>query len=69
VGEISEVTEADTGLYILKLEERVAATSIPLKDARERIRGYLLDTRGKAAIDREVEALRALGEVQVLTPL
>ena len=69
VGAISDVIEADTGLYILKLEERVAATSIPLKDARERIRGYLLNTRGKAAIDREVETLRALGEVQLLTPL
>lgn len=69
VGAISDVIETDTGLYILALEERVAATSIPLKDARERIRGYLLNTRGKAAIDREVETLRALGEVQLLTPL
>jgi parvulin-like peptidyl-prolyl isomerase len=68
-GAISEVVEADTGLYILKLDERVAAASIALADARERIRSYLLETRGKAAIEREVEALRALGDVKLLTPL
>ena len=69
VGAISEVVEADIGLYILKLDERIAATSIPLSDARERIRAYLLGTRGKEAVDREVQALRSLGEVQLLTPL
>ena len=68
-GEISEVVAADTGLYILKLDQRVAATAVPLSEARERIRGYLLDTRGKEAIDREVQALRSLGQVQLLTPL
>lgn len=69
VGQISEIVEADIGLYILKLDGRVAATAVPLSEARERIRGYLLDTRGKEAIDREVQALRALGQVQLLTPL
>ena len=69
VGAVSEVVQADTGLYILKLDERVAAVSIPLAEARERIRGYLLGTRGKAAVEREVEQLRALGQVQLLTPL
>ena len=69
VGAVSDVVEADTGLYILKLDARIAATSIALNDARERIRGYLLDTRGKEAIEREVQTLRSLGQVQLLTPL
>ena len=69
VGAISGVVEADTGLYILKLDERIAATSIVLNDARDRIRGYLLNTRGKEAIEREVQTLRSLGQVQLLTPL
>ena len=69
VGAISDVVEADTGLYILKLDERIAAATIPLPDASDRIRGYLLGTRGKAAIDSEVERLKTAGQVQLLTPL
>lgn len=69
VGAVSEVIESDAALTILKLEERIPAATIPLQVASSRIREYLRATRGKDAIDREVESLRALGQVQLLTPL
>ncbi len=68
-GAISEVVETAAGLHILKLEERTAAASVPLDTVRERIRGHLMNTRGKDAIANEVEQLRSLGKVEVLTPL
>lgn len=68
-GAISEVVETPAGLHIIKLEQRNAAAFVPLSDARERIREYLHLTRGKEAIDKEVEQLRALGKVELLTPL
>lgn len=68
-GEVSAVVETTAGLHIIKLEQRNAAVSVPLAGARERIHEYLHTTRGKEAIDREVEKLRARGKVELLTPL
>lgn len=68
-GEISDVIETPAGLHIIKLEQRIAESSVPLSDARERIREYLHKTRGKEAVEREVEQLRATRKVEVLTPL
>ena len=68
-GQISDVVETSAGFHVIQLEERVPAASVPLKDARQRITEYLRGSRGKEAVDREVEALRALGNVEILTPL
>ncbi|MFZ2648642.1 MAG: peptidylprolyl isomerase [Burkholderiaceae bacterium] len=68
-GAISDVVETAAGLHIIKLEQRIAAVSIPLAEARERIRDYLDKTRGKEALDKEVEQLRSLADVALLTPL
>jgi hypothetical protein len=68
-GEMSGPVETQYGFHLIKLEERIEAATITLDGARERIREYLRGTRGKDAIDREVEALRAGGKVEVLTPL
>lgn len=68
-GAISDVVETAAGLHIVKLEQRSAAVSVPLDDARQRIREQLETTRGKEAIDRHVEQLRALTKVELLTPL
>jgi parvulin-like peptidyl-prolyl isomerase len=67
-GEISGVVETAAGYHVIKLEERIPAASIALDAARDRVREYLQGTRGKEAIDREVEQLRAAGKVEVLTP-
>jgi parvulin-like peptidyl-prolyl isomerase len=68
-GAVSGIIETATGWHIVKLEQRIPAVSVPLGDARERIREYLRQTRGMEAIDKEVEQLRALGKVELLTPL
>jgi parvulin-like peptidyl-prolyl isomerase len=68
-GAVSGIIETATGWHIVKLEQRIPAVSVPLADARERIREYLRRTRGMEAIDKEVEQLRALGKVELLTPL
>jgi parvulin-like peptidyl-prolyl isomerase len=68
-GAVSGIIETATGWHIVKLEQRIPAVSVPLGDARERIREYLHQTRGTEAIDKEVEKLRALGKVELLTPL
>jgi parvulin-like peptidyl-prolyl isomerase len=68
-GAISEVVETASGWHVIKLEQRSAAVSVPLRDARERIREYLHRTRGQEAIDKEVEQLRALRKVELLTPM
>ena len=68
-GQVSGVVETASGFHLIRLEQRAPAVTIPLEQATERIREYLRGTRGKEAIDREVEQLRAQGKVEVLTPL
>ena len=68
-GEISGVVETASGFHLIKLEQRSPAMTVSLEQASEKIREYLRGTRGKEAIDRAVEQLRAGGKVEVLTPL
>ena len=68
-GAVSGVVETAAGLHLIKLEQRVPAASVPLDSARARIREYLTATRGQEAIAKEVEQLRGLAKVELLTPL
>ena len=68
-GAISEVFETPAGWHILQLEQRLAAMTVPLDAARERIREHLHQSRGEEAIAKEVEQLRGLAKVELLTPL
>jgi parvulin-like peptidyl-prolyl isomerase len=69
-GELSAPVETPQGWHLILLDERLAASSMPLDAAmRAKIRAYLRATRGKEAIDREVEQLRGIGKVEILTPL
>ncbi|WP_088278521.1 peptidylprolyl isomerase [Ideonella sp. A 288] len=68
-GAVSDVIETGAGLHIVKLEERIEAVTVPLDKARDRIVEHLTRTRAKDALDKEVEQLRAVGKVEVLTPL
>ena len=68
-GAVSDVFETPADWHFVKLEERSEAVLVPLNEARERIRDHLHAMRGKEAVDRAVEQLRAPGKVELLTPL
>jgi parvulin-like peptidyl-prolyl isomerase len=68
-GELSAPVETPQGLHLIRLEERLPAVATPLDQVRDKIRDQLRASRGKEAIAREVEQLRDLGDVKVLTPL
>jgi PPIC-type PPIASE domain len=68
-GEISAPVETAAGFHLIQLQERMPSVSVPLQSSRESIREHLRVARGREAIDRHVQALRALGKVEVLTPL
>jgi parvulin-like peptidyl-prolyl isomerase len=68
-GAVSDLVETAAGWHIIRLEQHIAEVAVPLATARDRIRDQLLRMRGNDALDREVEQLRALAKVEVLTPL
>ena len=68
-GAISDLVETAAGWHIIRLEQHIAEVAVPLAAARDRIREQLLRLRGDEALAREVDQLRALGKVEVLTPL
>jgi parvulin-like peptidyl-prolyl isomerase len=68
-GEVSRPVLTPRGWHLIRLEERTAAQAVPLDEVREKVRDWLRRSRGKDAVDREVQALRGVGDVQVLTPL
>jgi parvulin-like peptidyl-prolyl isomerase len=68
-GAVSDLVETAAGWHIIRLEQHIAEVAVPLATARERIRDQLLRMRGNDALAREVEQLRALAQVELLTPL
>jgi peptidyl-prolyl cis-trans isomerase C len=67
-GEISEVVTSPYGFHIIKLEEHIPAVTISEKQAKDRIKGYLEAQRGKEAVDKELQSLRASAKVEILIP-
>ena len=68
-GQVSGVVTTPSGFHIIKLEERFPAVSISLKDAHDRIEGYLRSTRQQAALAKLLEELRAQAKIEMLLPL
>ena len=67
-GELSTVIETEAGFHLLKLEARVPAVLRTLADVREGIREHLVQQRGHEVLQREVAALRARNNVELLLP-
>jgi len=67
-GELSGIVETPDGLYVLRLDERQPEVTVPFEAARGQIREYLVRTRGREVLDREVAALRAASKVEILLP-
>lgn len=68
-GEISGVVATAHGFHIIKLEERIPGATVTEKQARDQIKAHLAAQKGKAAVDKEIEWLRASGSVEYLMPL
>jgi parvulin-like peptidyl-prolyl isomerase len=68
-GAISGVIESEAGFHLLRVEEWIAPTVVPLEAAREAIRRHLVDSRGREVLAREVAALRAASRIELLVPL
>jgi len=68
-GEISGVIETQAGFHLLRLDEHLLAVTVPLAQASDQIRQYLIQLRGREVLDREVAALRAQSTVEILQPL
>jgi parvulin-like peptidyl-prolyl isomerase len=68
-GQTSGIIETSQGLHLLRVDERLPASTMGLEAARARIREHLVATRGREVLEREVAALRARNRVEVLVPL
>lgn len=68
-GAVSDLVETAAGWHIIQLDQHIAEVSVPLATARGHIREQLLRLRGAEALARQVEQLRALAKVELLTPL
>lgn len=68
-GQTSGIIESSHGLHLLRLDDRLPASTVPLAAARERIREHLMASRGREVLDRELAALRARSQVELLVPL
>lgn len=68
-GQISGVVQTPAGFHIIKLEQRTPAATIPLNQARDRIRGHLEAEKHEQAVRQELDFLRVAAEVEILTPL
>jgi peptidyl-prolyl cis-trans isomerase C len=68
-GEISDPVETVFGVHILRLEEHREAYLLPLDQVREQLRDHVREERMEAAVGKEIQRLRAEGEVEILVAL
>jgi parvulin-like peptidyl-prolyl isomerase len=68
-GQVSGVVSTPAAFHILKVEGIDAAIVVKEEEARARIRTFLEQRKGNAAIEKEAERLRSAGKVDILLPL
>lgn len=68
-GDISGVVTTVYGLHIIKLEALIPAVSVSEKDAHDRIKAYLDANKGKEAVKRQLQDLRARARIEMLLPM
>ena len=68
-GEISDMVETPFGVHILRLEEHRDPYLVPLDEVREQLRDHVRAERAEAAVQAEIERLRAAADIEVLIPI
>jgi peptidyl-prolyl cis-trans isomerase C len=68
-GEISDPVETVFGVHILRLEEHRDAYLLPLDQISEQLRDHIREEQMEAAVGKEIQRLRAEGEVEILVAL
>lgn len=69
LGEISDVVETPFGVHIIKLEERQESRLLPLVEISDQLREHIAAEQAEAAVQTEIERLRAASDIKVLIPL
>jgi len=68
-GQVSDVQSVPEGFEILKVESRSEAITVSEEQASAAIRNHLQESEAKAAVQDEIERLRAAGRIEILLAL
>lgn len=63
--QVSAIVESPFGYHIIKVTERRAARTVPLEEAKDRIREFLTTQQRQEKVAEYVQSLRAKGKVEV----
>jgi len=65
VGDVSDVFEVPNGFYIIKLEGRITASSVTLKDAKDRVYQELFEKKFRERYKKWIDGLRKKAYVEI----
>ena len=68
-GEISDPVETSFGVHIIRFEERQEPHLLSFDEVREQLRDHVRQERMEAAVQAEIDQLRAAADITVLIPL
>ncbi|MDH3611696.1 MAG: peptidylprolyl isomerase [Gammaproteobacteria bacterium] len=68
-GEISDPVETVFGVHVIRLEERRESRLLPFDEVREQLLEHVRTEQMEAAVQQEIERLRAAADINVLIPL
>ena len=68
-GAISDPVDTSFGVHIIRLEERREPQLLPLDEVREQLLEHIRTEQMEAAVQQEIDRLRAAADIQVLIPM